>query len=83
METPITSLRAGAVAQITALLGQGCSFQRKLRTMGIREGKMLKVVAIHPFAGPMVLEIEGREITLGRSIAQRIMVRVEDCSELS
>ncbi len=78
METPITSLRAGAVAQITALLGQGCSFQRKLRTMGIREGKMLKVVAVHPFAGPMVLEIEGREITLGRSIAQRIMVRVED-----
>jgi ferrous iron transport protein A len=78
METPITSLRAGAVAQITALLGQGCSFQRKLRTMGIREGKRLKVVAVHPFAGPLVLEIEGREITLGRSIAQRIMVRVED-----
>ena len=83
METPITSLRAGAVAQITALLGQGCSFQRKLRTMGIREGKKLKVVAIHPFAGPLVLEIEGREITLGRGIAQRIMVRVEDCCELS
>jgi ferrous iron transport protein A len=46
--------------------------------MGIREGKRLKVVAVHPFAGPLVLEIEGREITLGRSIAQRIMVRVED-----
>jgi len=78
METPITSLRAGTVAQITTLLGQGCSFQRKLRTMGIREGKKLKVVAIHPFAGPMVLDIDGRQITLGRSIAQRIMVRVED-----
>ena len=83
METPITSLRAGATAQITALLGQGSSFQRKLRTMGIREGKKLKVVAIHPFAGPLVLEIEGREITLGRGIAQRIMVRVEDCCESS
>ncbi|MDD4162090.1 MAG: FeoA family protein [Methanothrix sp.] len=78
METPITSLRAGTVAQITTLLGQGCSFQRKLRTMGIREGKRLKVVAIHPFAGPMVLDIDGRQITLGRSIAQRIMVRIED-----
>lgn len=58
METPITSLRAGAVAQITALLGKGCSFQRKLRTMGIRGGKKLNVVAIHPFAGPLVLEYE-------------------------
>lgn len=66
------------MAQITALLGQGCSFQRKLRTMGIREGKKLKVVAVHPFAGPLVLDIDGRQITLGRSIAQRIMVRVED-----
>jgi ferrous iron transport protein A len=81
METLITSLQAGAVAQITALLGQGCSFQRKLRTMGIREGKRLKVVAIHPFAGPLVLDIDGREITLGRSIARRIMVKVEDCCE--
>jgi len=78
MQIPITSLRAGTVAQITALLGQGCSFQRKLRTMGIREGKKLKVVAVHPFAGPLVLDIDGRQITLGRSIAQRIMVRVED-----
>jgi ferrous iron transport protein A len=49
--------------------------------MGIREGKRLKVVAIHPFAGPLVLDIDGREITLGRSIAQRIMVKVEDCCE--
>lgn len=78
METPITSLRVGTMARVTALLGQGCSFQRKLRTMGIREGKRLKLVAIHPFAGPLVLDIDGREITLGRSIAQRIMVRVED-----
>ena len=78
MEMPITSLRAGAVAQVTALLGQGGSFQRKLRTMGIREGKRLRVVAIHPFAGPLVLDIDGRQITLGRNIAQRVMVRVED-----
>jgi ferrous iron transport protein A len=49
--------------------------------MGIREGKRLKVVAIHPFAGPLVLDIDGREITLGRSIARRIMVKVEDCCE--
>jgi len=78
METSITSLEVGVEAQVTALLGQGCSFQRKLRTMGIREGKRLKVVAIYPFAGPLVLDIDGRQITLGRGIAQRIMVRVED-----
>ena len=77
MQIPVTSLKAGAVAQITAFQGQGFSFQRRLRTMGIREGKWLKVVAAYPFAGPMVIDIDGRQITLGRGIAQRIMVRVE------
>ena len=78
MQEPITSLRAGASAQVIALLGPGSSFQRKLRTMGIREGVRLKMVAVHPFAGPLVVEISGRQITLGRGIARKIMVRVED-----
>jgi ferrous iron transport protein A len=42
--------------------------------MGIREGKVLKMVASYPFAGPLVVEVDGREITLGRGIAQRIIV---------
>jgi ferrous iron transport protein A len=77
METPITSLRAGTEALVVRLLGQGCMFQRRLRTMGIREGKSLKIVAIHPLAGPLVLEVDGRQITVGRGIAQRIMVQVK------
>ena len=78
MQIPVTTLKAGTAAEVTALLGPGSSFQRKLRTMGIREGVRLKVVAVHPFAGPLVVEIGGRQITLGRGIAQRIMVRAED-----
>jgi len=77
MQIPVTTLKAGTAAEVTALLGPGSSFQRKLRTMGIREGVRLKVVAVHPFAGPLVVEIGGRQITLGRGIAQRIMVRAE------
>jgi ferrous iron transport protein A len=75
METPITSLRAGASAMVVRLLGQGYTFQRRLRTMGIREGKSVRILAIHPMAGPLVLEVDGREITVGRGIAQRIMVQ--------
>ncbi|NPV62684.1 MAG: ferrous iron transport protein A [Methanotrichaceae archaeon] len=77
MEIPITSLSAGTEAVVVTLLGHGCTFQRRLRTMGIREGKSLKVVAIHPLAGPLVIEVDGRQITIGRGIAQRIMVQVK------
>jgi ferrous iron transport protein A len=76
METPITCLRAGTEAVIAKLLG-GCTFQRRLRTMGIREGKNVRLVAIHPLAGPLVLEVDGRQITIGRGIAQRIMVEAK------
>jgi ferrous iron transport protein A len=74
MEIPITSLSAGTEAVVVRLLGHGCTFQRRLRTMGIREGKSLKVMAIHPLAGPLVIEVDGRQITIGRGIAQRIIV---------
>jgi len=76
MENPLTSIKEGLEATVISLAG-GSPFQRRLRTMGIREGKILKVVAIHPFAGPVVVEVEGREVTLGRGIAKRIMVQVK------
>jgi ferrous iron transport protein A len=78
METPITRLEQGTLATVVRFIDQGTSFQRRLRTMGIREGKSLKIVAIHPFAGPLVLEVDGRKITVGRGIAQRIIVEVKE-----
>jgi ferrous iron transport protein A len=76
MEIPLTSMKDGAEATVISLAG-GLHFQMKLRTLGIREGKVLKVVAIHPFSGPFVVEVDRREITLGFGIAQRIMVEVK------
>jgi ferrous iron transport protein A len=76
MEIPLTRLKANTDATVVRLMGHGSTFQRRLRNMGIREGKTLKVVACYPFSGPLVVEVDGREITLGRGIAQRIMVSV-------
>jgi ferrous iron transport protein A len=74
MEIPLTRLKADKEATVVRLIGHGCTFHRRLRSMGIREGKVLKMVASYPFAGPLVVEVDGREITLGRGIAQRIIV---------
>ncbi len=51
-------------------------FVRKLRTIGIREGKTLTVVARHPLGGPVVIEVDGREVTLGRGMARKVIVDV-------
>jgi ferrous iron transport protein A len=71
-------LEQGTKATVVRFIDQCPSFQRRLRTLGIREGKSLKIVAIHPFAGPLVVEVDGREITLGRGIAQRIIAEVKE-----
>ena len=73
MDQSIADLETGDSATITKLEGgRGC--QRKLRTMGIREGKHIRVVTKHPFVGPLVVEVDGRKTTIGRGMAQRIFV---------
>ena len=52
--------------------GQG--FERKLRQLGINPGDFAKVVRHAPFGGPMLIEVDGRSIALGRGIANKIQV---------
>jgi len=76
MDIPLTQLREGQKARITRLEG-GHGFQRNVRTRGIREGKVVEVVTRHPIGGPIVIEIDGRETAIGRGMARRIFVEVE------
>ncbi len=71
----MTSLSEGQEARICRLDG-GRGFQRKMRTIGIREGKVINILARHPFGGPVVVEIEGRNTTIGRGMASRIIVEL-------
>lgn len=70
---PLNKIRAGKKAKVAALDG-GPEFQRKLKLMGIREGKVLEVIASHPFGGPTVIKIDSRQTTLGRGIAMKVLV---------
>lgn len=74
MEIPITDLNEGESGIIVSLTG-GSAFQRKLRAIGIREGKTVKLLAKQPFDGPFVVEIDRRQTTVGRGMARRIIVR--------
>jgi ferrous iron transport protein A len=73
METTLSHLNQDSTATILRLEG-GPVFQRRLRTTGIREGKIIRVVTKQPLGGPLVIEIDGRETTIGRGMSQRIVV---------
>ena len=72
-KTLLTSLRHGNTATIKELEG-GLEFQRRLRSLGVKEGKPLRVVARHSLHGPIVVEIEHKHIAIGRGMAGKIAV---------
>ena len=46
-----------------------------LDTLGIRPGAHIAVVAKHPFDGPVVVQVEGVDRTVGERLAERIFVK--------
>ena len=69
----LSQLKQDEKAIIQTLLGGG-GMQHRLRSVGVKEGKLLRVVARHHFSGPLVVEVERRHITIGRGMAQKIVV---------
>ncbi|HUV79806.1 MAG TPA: FeoA family protein [Candidatus Bathyarchaeia archaeon] len=71
---PLTTLLPGEEAKIVAL-GHGKGRQHHFRTMGLMEGKIVKVIAAQPARGPFVIEVEGTQIAIGRGMAQHILIQ--------
>jgi len=52
----------------------GRGIQRRLAQLGFLPGNRVRIIRSAPFHGPLLLEVEGREIVLGRGVAAHILV---------
>lgn len=77
METQLAKVAEGKTAIIKRLDG-GHKFQGRLRLMGIQEGKDVKVVTRQLAGGPIVIQVEGRQTTIGRGMAHKIIVETPE-----
>ena len=75
MEKTLATMKQGEGGIIIRMEG-GEEFKRKLRTIGIREGKRVTLVTKQYFGGPVVLKVDGRDTSIGRGMARRIFVDV-------
>ena len=75
MKLSLIDLSVGKKGTIVCLNG-GVGFQKKIVALNIRIGKELEKVASQPFAGPIVIRVDNRKITIGRGIAAKIFVEV-------
>ena len=49
---------------------------KRLESMGIRKGQRVRKIACQPFGGPVVIEVGGCCVSMGRGIASKIDVEV-------
>ncbi|MDP9405969.1 MAG: metal-dependent transcriptional regulator, partial [Actinomycetota bacterium] len=53
-----------------------------LGTLGLRPGVAVEVRDKHPFDGPLVLRVDGRDRTVGERIARQIFVRTDAIDDI-
>jgi ferrous iron transport protein A len=73
MEITLFDLKSGKKATITRL-EEGEEFQKKLALLNIRVGKMIKKITAQPLQGPVVIEIDNTQATIGMKMAKKIVV---------
>lgn len=56
----------------------GHGLKRHLACLGIRPNKEICRVASQPFRGPVVVEVDGKQVAVGRGMCRRIWVEVEE-----
>jgi len=59
------------------LVSVGEPLRSKLMQYGLHVGDFVRVLRSAPMGGPLLVEVNGREIALGRTVAEKIFVEVE------
>lgn len=74
----LTETQSGKTVKIVGFEG-GRVLEYKLRQLGLLPGEFVRVVRLAPLGGPVLIEVCGREIALGRGVASKIKVEEPSC----
>lgn len=69
----LTELETGKKGIIEEINGE-LSFKQRLESLNLREGKNIRKISSAPFHGPIVIEVGGCKIAIGRGMASKIFV---------
>jgi len=65
----------GQVAVVKNLEG-GFGFKRKLLNLGIRPDQKIRVLKSAAFGGPILVEVQGSEVAIGRGAAEKVEIEL-------
>ena len=72
----LDAVRARRQARVILIEG-GHGVRSHLNTLGIHIGDWLTVVERAPFRGPVLVEVNGTRVAIGRGIASKVKVEVD------
>jgi ferrous iron transport protein A len=71
----LTDIEPGNWVIVTGFDG-GEKFQDRLFQHGLYPGDRARIMRAAPLKGPLLVEVSGREIALGRAVAKKILVEL-------
>jgi DtxR family Mn-dependent transcriptional regulator len=78
---PLYALQPGDFAVVAVPGSTDPEVVEFLGTLGLKPGVRVEVREKHPFDGPVVLRVEGKDRTIGEKVANQIFVRKEEREE--
>ena len=72
-----TDLRPGQTGEVVSI-ETGYHAKRRLEDMGLTPGTRIRVLRLAPFGGPIEISVRGSRLVIGRGMAKRIFVKVEE-----
>ncbi|MBT3189343.1 MAG: ferrous iron transport protein A [Anaerolineae bacterium] len=74
----LLDVEKGKRVRVLSLNG-GTGLEDKLTQHGLYPGDCVRVLRTAPLGGPLLVDVHGREIALGRGIAEKIKVEESKC----
>ena len=74
---PLSDLNTRKAAIVRHVDG-GPGFQRRLASLGIRVGKTVRKITSEPLRGPIIVEVDGARVAIGRGMAMKVLVVVNN-----
>ena len=75
---PLYALQPGDVATVAVPGSTDPEVVAFLDTLGLRPGVRIQVKEKHPFDGPLILRVGGKDRTLGSAVANQVFVTLEE-----
>ncbi|HLF75342.1 MAG TPA: metal-dependent transcriptional regulator [Anaerolineales bacterium] len=75
---PLSAAAVGETVQVLAVTATSTEVLKYLQERGVLPGRQVTVIEAEPLGGPLALRIDGKEVALGLSMAEFLIVKVSE-----